>query len=527
MKPVDAELVSAVSAGDEDAIAELYDRHADGVFRVAFRLLGDRHLAEDVLQETYLALWNRSELFNPVMGSLRTWLFTIARNRAVDRLRAQGRHPLPIPLSAILTGEESGDDARARQSSSGGVYSAGATSSHGSDDPVVAVEAAWLRQAVRSALDAVPETERRAIELAYYEELSQSEIAARLGWPLGTVKTRTRRALGDCAASSRNSWAWSLGCSSRRRRQRRAPTRKEPWRSPSRTLQGSGGWGLRAKQVVSVDHAEAAERLELALLTPGKLVGLLGGPSDAAAGELGRHVESCPTCQAEVAALERAGVLLAAAAPNDLRAPAGSRERVLGAVRAAGRPGHRATGDAVRSSREAAGAARFRTDWRPLVRGLGFRTGLAAAAVVLLAALGLGLGLEIAAERGRDAEVARQLATVTGAADRLLREPDTQRVTLTDSSGAAAGTVLYNGREGTLVVVSDDLAVEGSDVHYSCYLERDGERVPIGYMNSGAGLSYWAGAVSGPAGAGRPGDRFVVAESIDAEPVLSGTFGES
>ncbi|MGI8703489.1 MAG: sigma-70 family RNA polymerase sigma factor [Candidatus Limnocylindrales bacterium] len=196
MKPVDAELVSAVSAGDEDAIAELYDRHADGVFRVAFRLLGDRHLAEDVLQETYLALWNRSELFNPVMGSLRTWLFTIARNRAVDRLRAQGRHPLPIPLSAILTGEESGDDARARQSSSGGVYSAGATSSHGSDDPVVAVEAAWLRQAVRSALDAVPETERRAIELAYYEELSQSEIAARLGWPLGTVKTRTRRAFG-------------------------------------------------------------------------------------------------------------------------------------------------------------------------------------------------------------------------------------------------------------------------------------------------------------------------------------------
>ena len=196
VKSVDAELVSAVSAGDEDALAELYDRHADGVFRVAFRLLGDRHLAEDVLQETYLALWNRAELFNPVMGSLKTWLFTIARTRAVDRLRAQGRHPLPIPLSAILTGEESGDDALDRQTRSSGALPVGAASANRSTDPVVAVEAAWLRQAVRTALDTVPATERQAIELAYYEELSQSEIALRLGWPLGTVKTRTRRAFG-------------------------------------------------------------------------------------------------------------------------------------------------------------------------------------------------------------------------------------------------------------------------------------------------------------------------------------------
>ena len=188
-RQADAELMARVAAGDEDALAALYERHADAVFRVAFRLVGDRHLAEEVLQETYLALWNRAELFDPSVGSLPAWLLTIARNRSLDRLRAIGRRPLPLPIPAAA-GEESQEEALDRLA--GGRPVPGGTSAV---DPEDLVDAAWLQEAVRGALDRVPDAERTAIELAYYEELTQAESAERLGWPLGTVKTRTRRAL--------------------------------------------------------------------------------------------------------------------------------------------------------------------------------------------------------------------------------------------------------------------------------------------------------------------------------------------
>src|SRR5918998_6409958 len=98
----DAELVADLVAGDDAALAELYDRHGDAVFRIAFRRSGDRQLAEEVMQETFLALWDRAELFDPAVGSLPAWLGTIARNRTVDRLRAIGRRPPAIALSAIV-----------------------------------------------------------------------------------------------------------------------------------------------------------------------------------------------------------------------------------------------------------------------------------------------------------------------------------------------------------------------------------------------------------------------------------------
>ncbi len=185
----DAELVTEVASGDERALADLYDRHADVVFRLAFRLLGDRHLAEEVLQDTFLALWNRAELFDESVGSLSAWMLTIARHRAVDRLRWRGRRPSALPLSAA-TGPDT--DQAAEAGLEPGALVAGATQQA---DPEEAADAAWLREVVRTALDGMPDAERRAIELAYYEELTQTEIASRLGWPLGTVKTRTRRAL--------------------------------------------------------------------------------------------------------------------------------------------------------------------------------------------------------------------------------------------------------------------------------------------------------------------------------------------
>lgn len=187
----DALLVASLARGDTAALAELYDRHSDAIYRVAFRRLGDRHLAEEVLQDTYLALWNRAELFDPSAGSLMAWLSTIARNRAVDRLRALGRRPGAIPLSAVMPAHDADDQSLDRAIASGAVVGMGTQPR----DPEDAAQDAELRDEVRVALAGIPDTERQVLELAYYEELTQSEIAARLGWPLGTVKTRTRRAL--------------------------------------------------------------------------------------------------------------------------------------------------------------------------------------------------------------------------------------------------------------------------------------------------------------------------------------------
>jgi RNA polymerase sigma-70 factor (ECF subfamily) len=187
----DADLVTQVVDGDEQALAELYDRHADAIFRLCFRLLGDRYLAEEVMQETYLALWNRAELFDRTVGSLPAWLMAIARNRSVDRLRARGRRPPAMPISSVAGGD--GEMADLERTLTAGTL---VGSGPGPPEPEAVIDAAWLRETVLDALAEMPEVERRAVELAYYEELTQTEIAARLGWPLGTVKTRTRRALG-------------------------------------------------------------------------------------------------------------------------------------------------------------------------------------------------------------------------------------------------------------------------------------------------------------------------------------------
>jgi RNA polymerase sigma-70 factor (ECF subfamily) len=193
---IDAGLVRELVAGSHDALATLYDRHADAVFASAYRLTSDRGLAEEVVQETFLALWNRAETFDPSVGSLAAWLHTIARNRTVDRLRAAGRRPTLLPLSSVAGsgyggGDEPDADALERVLASGAIV-AGAAPSR---SPEMEVALKELRGALQAALAEMPDVERVVILLAYGEDLSQSEIAERLGWPLGTVKTRTRRAL--------------------------------------------------------------------------------------------------------------------------------------------------------------------------------------------------------------------------------------------------------------------------------------------------------------------------------------------
>jgi RNA polymerase sigma-70 factor (ECF subfamily) len=182
-------LVRAVASGSEDALAALYDRHADGIHAVALRLTSDRGVAEEVVQETFLALWNRAELYDPAVATLGTWLRTIARNRTVDRLRAAGRRPTLVPMPGA--GDEDADSGVERLDPDLAVFG-GAARDPG---PEAAAQAADLRATISAALARMPEPERAVILLAYREELTQTEIAERLGWPLGTVKTRTRRAL--------------------------------------------------------------------------------------------------------------------------------------------------------------------------------------------------------------------------------------------------------------------------------------------------------------------------------------------
>ena len=184
-------LVREIAAGSEDALGMLYDRYVDAVYAAASRLTTDRQIAEEVVQETFLALWNRAELFNPAVGSLAAWLHTIARNRTVDRLRSAGRRPSLVPFSAT-GGEDEHDTAALDRLVTTGTIVGGAGPGPGPEGELAATE---LRHVIRTALDDLPEVERTAIVLAYREELSQTEIAERLGWPLGTVKTRTRRAL--------------------------------------------------------------------------------------------------------------------------------------------------------------------------------------------------------------------------------------------------------------------------------------------------------------------------------------------
>lgn len=186
----DASLVQELAAGSEVALGTLYDRYSDAIFASAYRLTSDRGTAEEVVQETFLTLWNRAELFDPNAGSLGAWLHTIGRNRAVDRLRAAGRRPQLVTLSSSARDES--ETQALERAVAGGTVMAGAAPPPGPEEAAAATD---LRDAIRNAVAAMPEVERTVILLAYQEELSQTEIADRLDWPLGTVKTRTRRAL--------------------------------------------------------------------------------------------------------------------------------------------------------------------------------------------------------------------------------------------------------------------------------------------------------------------------------------------
>ena len=184
-------LVKRLIDGSEGALAHLYDTHAPAVFAEATRTSGDRWIAAEVVQETFMALWNRAEQFDPSRGALRAWLLTIAHNRAVDHLRRANRHDRAAAFSSFGAG--------------GDVDASTIDWLAASGEPVAAAgpepgPETWLsreetRASIASAVASLSPFERSVILLAYDGGLSQSEIAAHLGWPIGTVKTRTRSAL--------------------------------------------------------------------------------------------------------------------------------------------------------------------------------------------------------------------------------------------------------------------------------------------------------------------------------------------
>jgi RNA polymerase sigma-70 factor (ECF subfamily) len=176
----DQAVVERIAMGDEVAFAAAYDRHAALLFGSVVRFVGDREAAAEVVQDAFLALWRRAHQYDAASGSLVSWLLGIARNRAIDRFRAESRRPTSAAVSL---------------SESFGATEVGADLSGSALDPTAVVELRWRQSVVRSLVADLAEAERDVLLLAYGRGLSQSEIAERTGLPLGTVKSRTRRAL--------------------------------------------------------------------------------------------------------------------------------------------------------------------------------------------------------------------------------------------------------------------------------------------------------------------------------------------
>ena len=187
----DARLVARIAAGDEAAFVIAYDRHSGFMFGSVARFVGDREVASEIVQDAFVALWRRARQFDARSGSLLTWLLAIARNRAIDRLRAESRRPGrdAVRLDALTADGPGGPGPRPDVPPE---LIAGAAT-----DPGTVASRRWVQSVVRTGIAELPEHEREVILLGYGEDLSQSQIAERLEWPLGTVKSRTRRAMAQ------------------------------------------------------------------------------------------------------------------------------------------------------------------------------------------------------------------------------------------------------------------------------------------------------------------------------------------
>jgi len=177
----DEELMAHVDRKDPQAFEVLYDRHGGAGYSLAYRIVGDRNAAEDVAQEAFLSIWRSNARFDRARGSVRSWVLSVVRNRAIDALRRGGSrapkldHDDDALLEARPAEEATEEEAIRRETS----------------------------RELRGALRSLPDDQSRVIELAYFGGLTQVEIAQALGEPLGTIKTRTRTALERLRAALR------------------------------------------------------------------------------------------------------------------------------------------------------------------------------------------------------------------------------------------------------------------------------------------------------------------------------------
>ena len=167
----DMRLVARIRAGDQQAMSELYDRYGKVVYAVALRVLQDASAAEDVLQDVFLQLWRNPDAFDASRGSLAAWLSVISRHRSIDRLRKR-RPEVDIEDCVIAGGPDLSHEA----------------------------ERSLVVEKVRAVLAEMDPNQRRALELAYFQGLTHTEIAQKTGEPLGTIKTRIRTGLQQLRA---------------------------------------------------------------------------------------------------------------------------------------------------------------------------------------------------------------------------------------------------------------------------------------------------------------------------------------
>lgn len=178
----DAALVTRAAGGDQTAFAALYDKHSGLLYGLACRMLGPSQDAEDAVQDAFMQAWNNAAKYDPAKGSARSWLALLCRSRCLDRIRRRGTR---------------------------GRYEASAAAPEAAEDRALSApewERARLAAEVREAVAALPAEQRRAVEEAFFEGLSHSEVAQKTGEPLGTVKTRLRLAAKKLSEKLRPLW---------------------------------------------------------------------------------------------------------------------------------------------------------------------------------------------------------------------------------------------------------------------------------------------------------------------------------
>jgi len=183
---IDPTLLTSIVKGDQQAFSQLYDHSSTLLYTLAFRILGNREEADELLQDVFLEVWRKVARYDVGRGTPIAWLITLTRSRAIDRLRARSTrgHHATSQLDATVSNK---------------VADLGPS-------PFETQADQELRMAVGTAITSLPPAQQQAIELAYYEGLSHNEIAARLNQPLGTVKTRIKLGMSKLRESLRHCW---------------------------------------------------------------------------------------------------------------------------------------------------------------------------------------------------------------------------------------------------------------------------------------------------------------------------------